>query len=63
MTTLKSITIKSINLYPIAMSLVETLKTSSGDEPFKTGIIVQLETDNGVIGWGEASPKIARLQL
>src|SRR6266496_5728638 len=59
MCVLKSITIKSIKLYPIAMTLVETLKTSSGDEPFKTGIIVQLEADNGVIGWGEASPEIA----
>ncbi len=56
---MKSVTIKSIKLYPIAMSLVETLKTSSGDEPFKTGIVAQLETDAGVIGWGEASPEIA----
>lgn len=53
------IVIRSIKLYPIAMSLVETLKTSSGDEPFKTGVIVKLETDSGVIGWGEASPEIA----
>lgn len=53
------IVIRSIKLYPIAMSLVETLKTSSGDEPFKTGVIVKLETDSGVNGWGEASPEIA----
>jgi o-succinylbenzoate synthase len=56
---LKSIVIHSIDLYPIAMSLVETLKTSSGDEPFKTGVIVKLQTDAGVTGWGEASPEIA----
>ncbi len=56
---MKPITVKAIKLYPIAMSLVETLKTSSGDEPFKTGIIARLETDDGVIGWGEASPEIA----
>ncbi len=56
---MKPITIKAIKLYPIAMSLVETLKTSSGDEPFKTGIVVQLETDEGIVGWGEASPEIA----
>lgn len=59
MLILKPITIKDIKLYPIAMSLVETLKTSSGDEPFKTGIVVRLETDNGIVGWGEASPEIA----
>ncbi len=56
---MKSITVKSIRLFPIAMTLVETLKTSSGDEPFKTGIVIQLEADNGVVGWGESSPEIA----
>lgn len=56
---MKPIAIRLITLYPIAMSLVETLKTSSGDEPFKTGVIVKLETDAGIVGWGEASPEIA----
>ncbi len=56
---MKSITIKAIKLLPIAMTLVETLRTSSGDEPFKTGVLVQLETDGGITGWGEASPEIA----
>lgn len=56
---MKPIVIRSIELYPIAMSLVETLKTSSGDEPFKTGVIVKLQTDSGITGWGEASPEIA----
>ncbi|MCA0453287.1 MAG: o-succinylbenzoate synthase [Chloroflexi bacterium] len=56
---MKPIIVRSIKLYPIAMSLVETLKTSSGDEPFKTGVVARLETDDSVVGWGEASPEIA----
>ncbi len=56
---MKSIVVRSIELYPIAMSLFETLNNSSGAEPFKTGVIVKLQTDAGVIGWGEASPEIA----
>lgn len=55
---MKSITIDSIRLYPIAMPLVERLGTSFGKEPFKTAILVQLETTEGVIGWGETSAEI-----
>jgi len=55
---LKSITIKAIKLYPIAMTLVETLRTSFGEEPFKTAVLLELETDSGIIGWGESSSEI-----
>jgi O-succinylbenzoate synthase len=58
MCVLKSITIKTIKLYPIAMTLVETLRTSFGEEPFKTAVLLELETDTGVIGWGESSAEI-----
>jgi hypothetical protein len=36
----RSIHIQKIDLYPIALPLVETLKTSFGEEPFKTAILV-----------------------
>jgi o-succinylbenzoate synthase len=52
------ITIKQITLYPIAMTLVERLKTSFGEEPFKAAVLLKLETDEGVIGWGESSAEI-----
>jgi O-succinylbenzoate synthase len=50
----RSITIRSLDLVPVALPFVERLKTSFGEEPFKTAIIVRLETDDGIIGWGEA---------
>jgi len=52
---MKSITVKSIQIYTIAMTMVETLRTSFGEEPFKSAILVALETDAGVTGWGECS--------
>ncbi|MCA9915939.1 MAG: o-succinylbenzoate synthase, partial [Anaerolineae bacterium] len=55
---MRSITIKSIQLYPIAMTLVERLRTSFGQEPFKVGILVKLESDQGFTGWGESSAEI-----
>lgn len=55
---MNSITVKSIQLYPIAMALVEKLRTSFGEEPYKAAVLVALETDDGVIGWGEASAEI-----
>ncbi|MEO1165594.1 MAG: o-succinylbenzoate synthase [Chloroflexota bacterium] len=52
---MKSITIKDIKLYPIAMPFVEKLKTSFGGEPIKGAIIVEVITEDGISGWGEAS--------
>lgn len=40
------------------MTMVERLRTSFGEEPFKTAVLVALETDDGIVGWGEASPEI-----
>ena len=53
-----AITIKQVQLFPIAMPLVERLGTSFGKEPFKTAILVRLETTDGVVGWGETSSEI-----
>ncbi|MBZ0276827.1 MAG: o-succinylbenzoate synthase [Anaerolineae bacterium] len=40
------------------MTLVERLRTSFGQEPFKVGILLKLETDEGFTGWGECSAEI-----
>lgn len=55
MQALKSITIKRISLHPIAMPLVEALTTSFGGKPYKAGVLVEIETEQGVHGWGEVS--------
>lgn len=55
---LKSITIKDINLYTIAIPYTEPLRTSFGIEPDKVAIIIEVVTEEGVIGWGEASIEI-----
>ncbi len=55
---LTSITVRAIRLHPVALPLVERLGTSYGQEPFKSAILVELETASGVIGWGEVSSKI-----
>lgn len=53
-----SITVKDVQLYPIAMPFVERLRTSFGEEPFKTAIIAKLTTESGIVGWGEAPVEI-----
>jgi O-succinylbenzoate synthase len=40
------------------MTLVEKLRTSFGEQPFKAAILIKLETDDGIIGWGECSAEI-----
>ncbi|MBE2270974.1 MAG: o-succinylbenzoate synthase [Anaerolinea sp.] len=54
----RAITVKDIQLFPIAMPFVERLRTSFGEEPFKTAIIVALHTDEGITGWGECAAEI-----
>jgi o-succinylbenzoate synthase len=55
---MKSITIKDIKLYPIALELVEPFHTSYG-EVLKSAIIVEVITENGISGWGEVSNEAA----
>jgi o-succinylbenzoate synthase len=54
----RSINVKEIHLYPIAMTLVERLRTSFGEEPYKVATLVELQTDDGITGWGECSAEI-----
>jgi len=55
---LKSITIDAVNLYQIALPMVEPLRTSFGVEPYKVAVIVEVLTREGVVGWGEASVEL-----
>jgi O-succinylbenzoate synthase len=53
--SLKPITIRDIQIHTVALPLVEPLQTSFGVEPDKTAVLVEVITDAGVTGWGEAS--------
>jgi len=52
---MKPVTIRTINLHPIALPFVEPLRTSFGMEPFKAAILIEILTEEGVTGWGEAA--------
>jgi o-succinylbenzoate synthase len=52
---MQSFTIKEVILHPVALPFVEPLRTSFGMEPFKAAIIIELKTEEGVTGWGEAA--------
>jgi o-succinylbenzoate synthase len=55
---MQTITIKDIQLHAIGMPLVERLRTSFGEEPYKAAVLVELHTDEGITGWGECSAEI-----
>ncbi len=55
---MKPVSIKEIKLHIVALPLVELLKTSFGAEPFKTAIIIEAVSENGLTGWGETALKI-----
>lgn len=56
-TALKPITIRQIKLHVVALPLVELLKTSFGAEPFKSAIIIEAVSSDGLTGWGETALK------
>ncbi|MCC6613230.1 MAG: o-succinylbenzoate synthase [Anaerolineae bacterium] len=51
-------TIDTVALHAIALPFVEPLRTSFGEEPFKSAILIELKTTDGVTGWGEVSTEI-----
>lgn len=53
-----AITIAEIKLHPVGLPLVEKLRTSYGAEPFKSAVIVELTTTDGLTGWGECPTKM-----
>ena len=52
----RTITIKSIALHHVRVPLVEPFRISNGVISEKDAILVEVRTDNNVVGWGEASP-------
>ena len=54
---MKPVTIQQIKLHVVALPLVEILKTSFGAEPFKSAIIVEVVSGEGLTGWGETALK------
>ena len=55
---LRPIVIREIQRYPIALPYVEPLKTSFGVEPDKVAVMIEVITEDGISGWGEASIEI-----
>jgi O-succinylbenzoate synthase len=55
---MQSITIRDVELFTVALPLVERLRTSFGEEPFKAAVLVALHTESGITGWGEVSAEI-----
>lgn len=54
---MKSVTIEHVKMHPVALPLVEALKTSFGAEPYKSAIIIEVTTAEGLTGWGETALK------
>jgi o-succinylbenzoate synthase len=55
---MKPITIQQIHHYTVSIPYVEPLKTSFGVEPDKVCVLIEIVTDTGISGWGEASVEI-----
>src|SRR3569832_2023894 len=51
-----SIAVRSIVLHRVRVPLVEPFRISNGGVAEKDAILIELETEQGIVGWGEASP-------
>lgn len=56
---MKPITVKDIRLHVVSLPYVEPLKTSFGAPLEKSAVLVELETTDGVIGWGEGATEVS----
>ncbi|HEV8370322.1 MAG TPA: o-succinylbenzoate synthase [Pyrinomonadaceae bacterium] len=54
--TQKQIRVESIILHRVRVPLVEPFRISNGSVAEKDSILIEARTDDGVVGWGEASP-------
>ncbi len=54
---MRPVTIEAIKLHVVALPLVELLTTSYGAEPFKSAILVEAISSEGLTGWGESALK------
>lgn len=55
---MKPIKIKDIQLHTVYLPYLDPIETSFGVEPNKVAVLVELTTDTGIVGWGEASIEI-----
>ena len=56
---MQSITVKDIKLHTVYLPYLDPIRTSFGVEANKVAVLVELLTDKGVTGWGEASIEIS----
>jgi O-succinylbenzoate synthase len=54
--TAQLIGVKSVTLHRVRIPLVEPFRISNGEITEKDAILVEVKSDDGVVGWGEASP-------
>jgi O-succinylbenzoate synthase len=52
----QTIKIKSITLHRVCVPLIEPFRISNGTIAEKDAILIEVKTDDDVVGWGEASP-------
>ncbi len=50
------IRVESVTLHRVRVPLVEPFRISNGAVALKDVILVEVKTDGGIVGWGEASP-------
>src|SRR4051812_43763795 len=50
------ICVKGVTLHRVRVPLTEPFRISNGVVTEKDAILVEVKTDDGVVGWGEASP-------
>jgi len=55
-TSVHTISVKSIVLHHVRVPLVEPFRISNGSITDKDAILVELKTEEDIVGWGEASP-------
>ena len=56
LTTTQLISLRAVTLHRVSVPLIEPFRISNGAVVEKDVIVVQLTTDKGITGWGEASP-------
>src|SRR5215203_2509085 len=52
----ESIAVKSVVLHRVRVPFVEPFRISNGVVAEKDAILIELATEDGIVGWGEASP-------
>jgi O-succinylbenzoate synthase len=50
------IRVESVTLHRVRVPLVEPFRISNGEVALKDVVLVEVKTDDGTVGWGEASP-------